>query len=311
MSQKVTNEQVKHWGLEVGFDLMGVASAGAVETGDCLWEYLQRGYNGEMDYLARDVDKRIDVRRLVAGARSVVCVGLNYYAEAPARPEGLCGEVARYARGRDYHEVVKQKLHLLADRIKAVAMGPVATRCFVDTAPLLEKAWAARAGLGWIGKNGLLLNEQFGSWLVLGEIVTDLELETDEQRSDGCGECRACVDACPTGALVEPYILEARRCISYLTIESKKELPGELGVKLGNRIFGCDACQDVCPYNQKEIITQTKELKTLRGWTHLGLDEILTMNQAGFGVRFKGSCMERVKLGHMQHVAGWCRGNVE
>ena len=217
--------QIQEFSKKVGFDVVGVASAEAVETGDCVREYLRKGYEGEMGYLAREVDKRIDVRRLVAGARSVVCVGMNYFAETPERPEGLCGVVARYARGRDYHEVVKQRLYKLADRIKALAAGSVLTRCFVDTAPLLEKAWAARAGLGWIGKNGLLLNERYGSWLVLGEVVTDLELEADKPCDDGCGDCRACVETCPTEALVEPYVLEARRCISYLTMESRKDNP--------------------------------------------------------------------------------------
>jgi len=302
--------QIKEISKNVGFDLVGVASAGVVETGDCLRDYLEKGFHGEMGYLGREVEKRVDVKQLVAGARSVICVGLNYFAAAPEKPDRGCGLVARYARGRDYHNVVKQRLHILADRIKAAAAGPVLTRCFVDTAPLLEKACAARAGLGWIGKNGLLLNERFGSWLVLGEIVTDLELEADEPCDDGCGDCRECVEACPTGALVEPHILEARRCISYLTIASRQDLPKELGVKLGNRIFGCDACQEACPYNQDGVETTTEEFKPRVEWTHLRLDEIMATDQAGKDKRFRGSCMERVKLEHLQHVAGWCRDNI-
>ncbi len=248
-------EKIKQWGFDLGFDCVGITSAQPVDNPhiDAFKNYLANGYQGDMQYLSRNIEKRLDVRLLVPGARSVICAALNYYHETPAQNSTrLCGKVARYAWERDYHDVVKEKLHRLADHIRAAVDTPVITRCFVDTAPILEKAYAARAGLGWIGKNTLLLNEKFGSWLVFGEIVTDLELDCDQPVPDRCGDCDLCLHACPTNALIEPRILDARRCISYLTIESKSEVPAELQPKIGNWLFGCDNCQNACPFNQKD-----------------------------------------------------------
>jgi epoxyqueuosine reductase len=260
--------------------------------------------------LGRNVDKRVNVGRLVSGAKSVICLGANYFFPAPAkRSDDLCGVVARYARGVDYHEVVKQKLEELAGRIEEFVDGAGRFRCFVDTAPVAEKALAARAGLGWIGKNGLLLNRRFGSWLVLGEIVTDLVLDYDKPVEDGCGDCQRCMEACPTGALAAERILEPRRCISYLTIESKAEITEELGEKLGGRIFGCDACQEACPYCRRAGATQIAEFEPREEWTYLSLDEIAEMKQGEFQRKFRGSSLLRVELKHLQQVAAWCRLN--
>jgi len=249
----VDSKQIKRWGQELGFALIGITAAQPIDNphADAFKNYLTKGYQGEMQYLSRYSEKRLDVRLLVPGARSIICTALNYYNDAPEQKEAnSCGKIARFAWGRDYHDRIKEKLQRLAGRIKDAVNHPLQTRCFVDTAPILEKAYAARAGLGWIGKNTLLLNEQFGSWLVLGEIVTDLELDYDESVPDQCGACEKCLSACPTNALVEPRILDARRCVSYLTIESKSTPPSDLQGKMGNWLLGCDDCQNACPFNQ-------------------------------------------------------------
>jgi len=321
----ISSDKIKQWAWEVGFDLVGVAPAAEIAHAEALTSYLAKGYQGEMDYLARGVAQRVDPRVLVAGARSVICVGLSYYVrergEEPAgeteaaghRKGGEGGEsdkgdmrygrVARYAWGRDYHVVMKERLERLAERIRSRGDGEARLRCCVDSAPVAEKSLAARAGLGWIGKNGLLLNERFGSWLVLGEIVTDLELEAGEPAADRCGDCRRCLEACPTGALVAERVLEARRCISYLTIESGREIPAALGKKLGDRLFGCDICQEVCPYNQRAVASPAGAFAARADWRRIKLAELLTMSEEAFARRYEGSCMVRAGLSHMQEVA--------
>lgn len=296
-------EKIKQWGFEIGFDVMGITSARPIDNPhtDALNNYLAKGYQGEMQYLYRHLEKRFDVRRLVPGARSVICTALNYYNEAPKQNStGLRGKVARYAWGSDYHDVVKAKLHQLADCIKATVSGPVQIRCFVDTAPILEKAYAARAGIGWIGKNTLLLNERFGSWLVLGEIVTDLELDYDTPVPDQCGDCEKCLHACPTNALIEPRILDARRCISYLTIESKSQVPVELQSKIGNRLFGCDECQNACPFNQMKSPSNEPDFKPIN--VQLDLESILSTTPEQLQQRFTGTSLSRMNYEYLQQA---------
>jgi len=296
-------KQIKNWGRKIGFDVIGITSARPIDNHhvDALKHYLAQGYHGDMQYLSRHLEKRPDVRRLVPGASSVICTALNYYNEAPKQNStGPHGRVARYAWGRDYHDVVKEKLHRLADHIKAAVDTPVITRCFVDTAPILEKAYAARAGLGWIGKNTLLLNERFGSWLVLGEIVTDLELDYDAPVPDQCGACEKCMYACPTSALIEPRILDACRCISYLTIESKSQVPAELQSKIGNRLFGCDECQNVCPFNQNKIPSNEPDFKPIN--VQLDPDTILSRTPEQLQQRFTGTSLSRINYEYLQQA---------
>ncbi|MEW6250876.1 MAG: tRNA epoxyqueuosine(34) reductase QueG [Planctomycetota bacterium] len=257
----------------VGFDLAGITPAQPLKRAAYYREWLAAGHAGQMHFLARRVAERTDPTRLLPGARSVICAALRYGREdaylGPAlmresdvragcvalplredrerdRPRGL---VAQYARGRDYHLVLRTMLEEVLARLRSELSEPFAARICVDTAPLLEREVAAAAGLGWIGKNTCLLNGRLGSYLFLGEIVTDLALAGDEPRTDGCANCRRCLDACPTGALVGPHQMDARRCISYLTIEHRGELPGEVAEGLGARVYGCDVCQQVCPYN--------------------------------------------------------------
>ncbi len=216
-----------------------------------LREWLDRGYHGVMAWMERAPSRRADPREVLPGCRSIISVGMNYYTDHRPDESPGHGRIARYAWGADYHQVLGERLARLEARIKTLA-PEARTRSYVDTGPVMEKAWAQQAGLGWIGKHSNLVSAHYGSWLLLGEILTTLELDPDEPATDLCGSCSLCVRACPTGAIVEPYVVDARKCISYLTIElrdSAEAIPAETASKLGNRIFGCDECLDICPYN--------------------------------------------------------------
>jgi len=241
---------------DLGFDLVGVASAHPTPHIGAYLDWVDRGYYGEMGYMARPdrVERRGDPAIVLPGVRSVVCVGLNYYPGAlPAelKYDPSRGLISNYAWGLDYHDVITPRLEQLAAFVGTQAGCEVSTRVYVDTGPVLERAYAAEAGLGFIGKNTCLIHPRMGSWLFLGEVLVDFALDpTPATVSVGCGTCRRCMDACPTGALVAPYVLDARRCISYLTIELKGAIPRELRTAMGNRIFGCDVCQAVCPWQR-------------------------------------------------------------
>lgn len=212
-----------------------------------LEEWLKRGYQGKMSYLENHFDKRLDPTLLVPDAKSVISLVYNYFPSKNLLAEGDL-KIAKYAYGEDYHFVVKDKLRLLLDQIR-IEVGDVGGRAFVDSAPVMERAWAVRSGVGWVGKNSLLLNRNKGSFFFLAELIIDLDLEYDSPTKDYCGTCTACMDACPTEAIPEPYVVNASKCISYFTIELKEEIPTEVKGKFENWIFGCDICQDVCPWN--------------------------------------------------------------
>lgn len=270
-----------------------------------LQEWLRRGYHGTMAWMAREPARRTDPDKVLPGCRSVVSVGMNYYTgHRPDERPGY-GRIARYAWGKDYHGVLSARLEQLEERIKALALG-AETRSYVDTGPVMEKAWARQAGLGWIGKHSNLVSTRYGSWLVLGEVLTTLELEPDEPADDLCGSCTLCIKTCPTGAITEPYVVDARRCISYLTIELHKpgeEIPDDLAPRLGNRIFGCDDCLDVCPYNVNatpatEPAFQPKPLPLAPNLEHLaGMDE------QAFASTFRESPLKRSRhAGFLRNV---------
>jgi epoxyqueuosine reductase len=242
--------QIKKIATDLGFSYCGISKAEFLsEEAPRLEEWLKRNYQGKMSYLENHFDKRLDPTLLVPGAKSIISLIYNYYPEkdlADTNPERY--KIAKYAYGEDYHKVVKDKLKIFLERIEE-EVGSVNGRAFVDSAPVHERAWAKKSGLGWIGKNSLLLNRTMGSFFFLAELILDLELDYDLPIKDYCGTCTACIDACPTDAIAEPYVVDGSKCISYFTIELKEEIPTSVKGKFENWIFGCDICQDVCPWN--------------------------------------------------------------
>ncbi|HZX75379.1 MAG TPA: tRNA epoxyqueuosine(34) reductase QueG [Cyclobacteriaceae bacterium] len=240
---------IKSTAKELGFSFCGIAKAEFLkEEAPRLEEWLKRGYQGKMSYLENHFDKRLDPTLLVPGAKSVISLLYNYYPKKDFT-ETADLKIAKYAYSEDYHFVIKDKLKLFLEKIQD-EIGEVAGRAFVDSAPVHERAWAQKSGLGWIGKNSLLLNKSNGSFFFLAELIIDLELECDNPTKDYCGTCTACIDACPTDAITEPYVVDGSKCISYFTIELKDQIPKEVKGKFENWIFGCDICQDVCPWNR-------------------------------------------------------------
>ncbi len=239
---------IKAKAAALGFSFCGISKAEFLkDEAPRLEEWLKRNYQGKMSYLENHFDKRLDPTLLVPGAKSVISLLYNYYPEKDLGRESDL-KIAKYAYGEDYHFVVKDKLKILFESIRE-NIGDVDGRVFVDSAPVMERAWAQKSGLGWIGKNSLLLNRQMGSFFFLAEVILDLELEYDGPVKDYCGTCTACMDACPTDAIPEPSVVDGSKCISYFTIELKEEIPADVKGKFGNWIFGCDICQDVCPWN--------------------------------------------------------------
>lgn len=277
------NEQIVSWGHELGFQQIGFTDVDLSQAEQRLEKWLAADYHGDMHYMARHGSLRSRPAELVAGTRSVISTRMDYLpmdkaASAAVLDADHLGFIARYALGRDYHKVLRRRLQKLADRITQ-AIGPFGYRAFVDSAPVLEKPLAEKAGLGWIGKHTNIINKEAGSWFLLGEIYTDLPLKPSIPATNHCGTCRACIDVCPTGAIVAPYQLDARRCISYLTIELTGSIPVEFRTAIGNRIFGCDDCQLFCPWNKFAQLTtepdfaprhglDATDLVTLFAWSH-------------------------------------------
>jgi epoxyqueuosine reductase len=306
--------RIRNRAREMGFDLVGIAPAHASAHGDAYERWVARGMHGEMGYLSREdaVAKRKDPAVLVPGARSVVVVGLRYYipdADPGVQNDAARGIVARYARGDDYHELMKERLIALQEWI-AAELVPAGGRAYVDTGAVLERELAQRAGIGWQGKNTMLIHPRRGSYYFLGEVLLDVELEYDHVFvKDHCGSCRRCLDACPTGALLGrdasgAPVMDARRCISYLTIELKGPIPRELRPLMGNRIYGCDICQEVCPWNRFSTTTDEPAFLAREGLDGPSLIEWMTMTQEEFSRRFKDSPIKRTKRrGLLRNVA--------
>jgi epoxyqueuosine reductase len=295
---KAFTEEIKLEARRIGFDKVGVAPAGALtEEGARLGEWLARGFHGQMPYMARDPQRRADPRLLLPSAKSVVSVALNYF--RPEKHSGApeVGKISRYAWGDDYHDVLRDKLKSLLEWIRERAPEVEGKIC-VDSAPMMDKAWAARAGLGWIGKHTNLITKEFGSWVFLGELLVSIELDYDSfVEPDHCGKCRACIDACPTQAIIAPYQLDATRCISYGTIELREaELPEPIRSNLEGWVFGCDICQDVCPWSRFSKETAEERFEPREGVVEPRLREMIEMSQEDFSTRFRKSAVKRAKL---------------
>ncbi|HEX6961379.1 MAG TPA: tRNA epoxyqueuosine(34) reductase QueG [Lacipirellula sp.] len=287
MAEEIT-KTLKQRARELGFALVGVCPAVAPAGAARLGEWLARGYAGNMHYLADRQTAYSHPRHVLDGVRSVLMLGLPYRTAEPAPVEPGQGRVARYAWGTaDYHDVIRSRLHELADYLKELAPGAT-TRGVVDTAPLLEREFAQLAGLGWIGKNTLTLSREAGSYFFLAALLTDQELKNDAPHaSDHCGACTACLDACPTQAFPQPYVLDASRCISYLTIELKEQMPAELRTRVGDWLFGCDVCQEVCPWNRFAPVSSEHAFQPLGAMNPVALGELFDLTEDEFRRRFR------------------------
>ncbi|MEE9296040.1 MAG: tRNA epoxyqueuosine(34) reductase QueG [Phycisphaerae bacterium] len=294
-----------------GFDRVGIAEARTVPRVPYLNQWLATGRAGTMRYLHRNLNIRSDPRQLLDGARSVIVLAFNYHQQAPPPPDdGLPrGRVAMYAWGDDYHVIVKKRLHALADELHQQIDEPFETRCCVDTVPILERELAAAAGIGWIGKNTMVLHPDLGSYFFLGEIVTTLELSPDEPVTDHCGTCTRCLEACPTKAFTAPYQMDASQCISYLTIEHRDEIPLDFHEAIGEWVFGCDLCQQVCPYNQSAPISRSFPIRPPGPRPHL--DEMCKWSDGDYRGILKTSTIRRAKLSMLQRNATIARRNVQ
>ncbi|MBO0859640.1 MAG: tRNA epoxyqueuosine(34) reductase QueG [Chloracidobacterium sp.] len=314
---KSFTEEIKREAGRLGFDKVGVAPVSALtEEGARLEEWLERGFHGRMSYMARDPQRRADPRLSLPSAKSVVSVALNYYRSGTRLENHIdppeTGKISRYAWGDDYHDVLRDKLKSLlewicdrAPEVEGWVGGPVEGKICVDSAPMMDKAWAARAGLGWIGKHTNLITKEFGSWVFLGELLLSVELDYDSFiEPDHCGKCRACIDACPTQAIIEPYKLDATRCISYGTIELREaELPEPIKSNLEGWVFGCDICQDVCPWSHFSKETAEERFKPRDGVIEPRLMEMTEMSQDEFSTRFHKSAIKRAKLDGLKRNA--------
>ena len=291
-------DDIKGWGMALGFQQIGIADTELAAHEAHLERWLSEGFHGEMAYMARHGTRRSRPAALVAGTIRVITARMDYLPPA-ARPleevlaEPETGVVSRYALGRDYHKVLRRRLQTLARRIEE-RTGPFGYRVFVDSAPVLEKALAEKAGLGWIGKHTNLLNREAGSWFFLGEIYTDLPLPVDAPAPEHCGTCTRCIDACPTGAIVAPFRLDARRCISYLTIELRGSIPEPLRPLLGNRIYGCDDCQAVCPWNRYAKPTAEPDFAPRHDLDSPALVTLFAWDEPEFLSRTEGSAIRRI-----------------
>ncbi|MCH2171154.1 tRNA epoxyqueuosine(34) reductase QueG [Myxococcota bacterium] len=309
-------DRVKALALALGFDLAGIASAEPTPETHFLREWVARGYAGEMGYLERRLEERVDPRRVLEGARSVIALGLVYDSGAQIQKEPGRATVARYAGGEDYHDVMIDRVRALEAGLEALVGRPVASRGYVDTGPVQERVFAAYAGLGWIGKNTCLIHPELGSYVFLAVVLTDLKLSPDVRTADHCGSCTACLDACPTGALLEPQVLDATRCISYTTIEARGPVPPTLRESQGELVFGCDICQEVCPWNVPSRRTVPPDTSGLRTrvtprpeWLQPTLEWLLGLDEEAWRRAARGTALRRAKFRGLLRNALVASGN--
>ena len=317
----LTADAVKSKAIEVGFDVCGIAPADNFSELSFLGEWLARGYAGEMAWMARNADRRADVRSVVPGARTVIVTGTLYnteseYGDDPTQPlesphhrTPTRAKIARYALGDDYHDVLERRLNALVEWMRAESSEPFDARAYVDTGPVQERVYAQYAGIGWIGKNTCLINAEHGSFLFLAEIITTLALDADTQALEQCGSCRRCLDACPTGALVDAGVLDSTRCISYLTIELRGSIPDDYRPAIGNHVYGCDICQDVCPHNQPGSVSSDAPWQARTGLDRPRLVDLWRRPDADLRTLLKGSAMTRARLTGLRRNIAVAIGN--
>lgn len=315
-------EQIKQKALSLGFDLVGVTDASPIDAGHAriLYDWLECNCAHQqtgMAYMSRNIDKRLNPVKLLESARSVICVGLNYKpAEKPQQPAGTVacghlGRVADYAQYEDYHPFIKGRLRSLAVFINELVGGGLAFRICVDSAPVAERSLACRAGLGFIGKNHILINPRLGGQILLGEMITNIEMEPDEQVENRCSNCDKCISACPTGALKADGRFDSGSCISYLTIEYKGQISSERAVKIGDHLFGCSECIRACPFQDSAAVCANRQFKFFPDRAALSLEQILNMSQSGFDSSFADSAINRIGLEKLKRNAEICLANLE
>jgi len=299
---KLTNQIVIEKAKHIGFDIVGFAKADLLEDEtEILQQWLDKGYQASMSYMEKNLHKRKDVKEILPNGKSVISLAINYYTPEKHSREIDKGKVSRYAWGKDYHLVIWQKLDELETILKELE-PELETLSYVDTGPIMDKAWAVRAGIGWMGKHTNVINPNIGSWFFIANIITNYEFDYSEVMIDHCGTCTACIDACPTKAIVSEYVVDANKCISFQTIENKDEIPIELKGTFDNWIFGCDICQDVCPWNQKfSVISSVKEFYPLN--KELKYDEVMKLDNESFKERFVESPIKRTKQKGLQRNA--------
>ena len=302
---------IKAKAVELGFDLCGIASAEAFPELSFLDEWLQRGYEGQMSWMSRTRERRADVRNVVPGACSVIVTATLYNTDRPyadQQPSDVA-RLSRYAWGDDYHDVLKSRLDRLLEWMHTTSETPFEGRAYVDTGPVQERVYAQYAGLGWIGKNTCLINREIGSWVFLGEIICTMPLAADEQGLEQCGSCTRCLEACPTGALVQPGVLDSNRCLSYLTIELRSSIPVEHRSSMGGQVYGCDICQEVCPYNQPAPSSSDAPWQPRAGLDLPRLVDLWRRPDADLRTLLKGSAMTRAKLVGLRRNLAVAMGN--
>jgi len=292
------SEQIKDFAYSLGFNIVKIIPAEpSKKDGEYFEKWLDKGFAGDLDYMKKNPEKRFNPQEILPEAKSIICLAVNYYQDLPSPDQSKSGRIARYAWGKDYHSVIEKKLKKLRKFILENSDSVIRDfKLYVDAGPFLERSYAAKAHMGFIGNNSVLITKDYGSWVFLSEIITTLKLDYDNQnnlRGLSCGTCRKCIESCPTKAIVEPYLIDARKCISYQTIENKKEIPEEIRKKMGNRIFGCDICQEVCPHNCRAKETKIQEFLTHIAGPDLNPEEIDNINETQFNEKYRGSPVKR------------------
>ena len=305
---------IKDKARALGFDACGIAPAAAHAELGFLREWLDRGYAGGMAYLERSADRRADVRRVLPSARTVIATATLYNTERPYStecPDRRRAQIARYAWGDDYHEVIGARLEALLEWMHDVSPEPFEAKAYVDTGPVQERVYARHAGIGWIGKNTCVINPELGSWIFLGEIICSLPLEVDAPSLDQCGTCTLCLEACPTSAIVAPGVLDSTRCISYLTIEHRGDLPASLHHEIGSHVYGCDICQEVCPWNMAAPQSHDRAWQPRREWDGVDLGTLAARDDAELAAGMRGSAMQRAKVQGLRRNITIALGNAQ